>query len=156
MSTASLEALAKAIHDDYVRREQREATSAEIDPALWPWESLPEPLKQSNRDQARDIEAKLDALNCEVVALGEDGTSSFEFDPPEVELLARMEHARWMDERVRDGWTPGLERDVSAKRTPYLVSWEELSEHGRDLDREAVRGIPSILAEVGFGIVRRA
>lgn len=35
-----------------------------------------------------------------------------------------------------------------------MVPWEKLSEEIRELDRNAVRGIPSVLARAGYQVVR--
>ena len=158
-----METLARAIHEDYVRRQRSRATYAEGEPSLLSWDLLPESLKRSNRNQAIFIDAKLDAVGCEVVVLPadehpvlEDEHPVLELEDEEIEHLARMEHERWVAERFGDGWTPGPERDLINKRTPYLVPWDELSEAARDLDRDTVREIPRFLAEAGLGIVRRA
>ena len=78
-----------------------------------------------------------------------------QFEPEEIEVLARAEHARWVSERLRHGWRLGPQRDVTEKRSPYLVPWELLSEEVRDLDRDSVRAIPRLLRESGLSIVRR-
>jgi hypothetical protein len=78
-----------------------------------------------------------------------------QFEPEETEILARFEHVRWVEERLRQGWRLGPRRDAAEKRSPYLVPWEELSEEVRDLDRDSVRAIPRLLDEAGLVIVRR-
>jgi hypothetical protein len=75
------------------------------------------------------------------------------FTDAEVELMARMEHARWCAERVLGGWTPGP-RDVLKRMTPYLVPWFELAEDIKEYDREFVRAIPEVLGEVGESVYR--
>jgi hypothetical protein len=66
-----------------------------------------------------------------------------------------MEHLRWVEDRLRQGWRLGPRRDVAGKRSPYLVPWDELSEEVRDLDRDSVRAIPRLVAELGLSIFRR-
>jgi len=87
--------------------------------------------------------------------LSQDGSETTELEPEEIEMLARAEHDRWIEDRLRQGWRFGLRRDVAAKLSPYLVAWEELAEGVRDLDRDSVRAIPHLLAESGLKIVRR-
>ena len=77
-----------------------------------------------------------------------------EFTADEVEDLAKKEHRRWVAERRDAGWTPGPERDVANKVTPYLVGWNDLTEEIRDYDRVLVRKIPEILAAVRLEIRR--
>jgi hypothetical protein len=149
------ELLAKAIHEDFVRRRTFERSLPADDPALLDWEELAESLRESNRDQATDITRKLASVGCEAV-LSQDGRSeTTELEPEEIEMLARAEHDRWIEDRLRQGWRFGLRRDVAAKLSPYLVAWEELAEGVRDLDRDSVRAIPHLLAESGLKIVRR-
>jgi hypothetical protein len=152
---AALEILAQAIHADYVRR-RREQGPASDDPALASWDALPETLRHSNRDQARDIGRKLAAVGCELVPSADrHPPPAVEFTKPEIEYLARLEHDRWRGERQGDGWRSGPARDAERKLSPYLVPWESLTEDVRDLDRDTVRGLPGLLAVAGF-TVRRA
>ncbi len=147
--------IARAIHEDYVRRRHAEGRHSDDDPSLAPWADLPETLRESNRHQADDIDRKLIAVSCEVVR-DENGTHpTIEFTDPEVEKLAKLEHERWVEERLASGWSVAPTKDVEAKQTPYLVPWEDLSEGVRDLDRDTVRQIPQFLATLGFAVVRR-
>jgi hypothetical protein len=79
-----------------------------------------------------------------------------EFSRDEVEELAKLEHERWMAERTTDGWSYSFSKDTTAKTSPYLVPWEELSEEVRELDRETVRRIPRMLQLVHLAVVRIA
>jgi hypothetical protein len=156
MSSATLEAIARAIHEDYLRRESGNGAVGHGARSLLPWDSLPESLRRSNRNQALHIEQKLAAVGCEAIPSSvTTGPPMFRFSEQEIDVLARMEHERWVEERARDGWTLAPDRDAFHKRTPYLVAWDLLPEPARDLDRETVRGIPRFLAAVGFGVVRR-
>jgi hypothetical protein len=156
----ALEVIARAFHDLYVA-ERGGAWSygpelddaLHTDPALAPWEELPESLRQSNRDQAAHIPVKLATIGCELGELTAWHDEPFVFTDREVEVLAELEHERWVADRVRNGWKPGR-RDVAQKRTPYLVPWSELSEDVREYDRLFVRNLPRILGKLGYGIVR--
>lgn len=150
-----VERLARAIHEDYVRRRKADPTSAGDDPAMRDWGELDESLKDSNRDQALDIERKLEAIGCKAVPRAEAAGSLSEFTDDDIEKLARLEHLRWAEQRRREGWRAGPEREPAARRTPYLVPWGELPETVRDLDRDAVRAIPRLLAQSGLAVVRR-
>lgn len=147
------ETIARTIHQDYVRRRLSRGAAPGSDPALSAWEDLPEGLRESNRLQAADIRAKLDAIGYEFVPITDWDAEPFELSGQQVETLARREHNRWCNERLRTGWRHGPVRDTHAKLSPFLVPWEELREDVRDLDRDAVRLIPSILATAGFAIV---
>lgn len=152
---AEAELIARAIHADYLRRGKVDGSLPEDDPSLRAWEELDESLRASDRDQAGDIGRKLASIGCAAVPAEQARSEPVQFEPGEIEMLARLEHARWVEERLRQGWRPGPRRDVAERRSPYLVPWEELSEKVRDLDRDSVRAIPRLLAEVGLLIVRR-
>jgi hypothetical protein len=77
-----------------------------------------------------------------------------QFTPGEVEIMAELEHARWNVERLLDGWKWGPIKDVAKKVSPYIIPWSALPEEMREVDREVVRDIPHLLAEVGIEIVR--
>jgi hypothetical protein len=150
-SAIRLEVLARGIHDSY--RERRLRTLGVADPSLADWDTLPETLRASNRDQAAHFVEKLTVIHCGVVR-SDGGAPDFTFTPAEVETLAKLEHERWMAERRRQGWKPGPTRDPKTRTTPYLVDWDQLSEPVRDLDRDAVREIPMQLARAGYAVVR--
>ena len=76
------------------------------------------------------------------------------FTASEVECLAILEHRRWLQERQKAGWRYGTTKDVEAKRSPYLVPWEELPDRAREWNRSAVRSIPSLLASVNLAVVK--
>jgi hypothetical protein len=149
-----VELVARAIHEDYVRRKGGAGKGAAADPSLAVWENLPENLRDSNRAQAADIAGKLRAISCEIVPKTDPRPPVRELAPGEVEKLAKLEHDRWEAERRADGWVYGPTKDAASKQTPYLVPWEGLSEEVRDLDRDAVRAIPRLLDEAGFIAVR--
>jgi RyR domain len=147
------EIFARAAHRDYVRRRLAAGADTAGDPALASWGDLSEDLRESNRAQVADIPAKLDAIGYEFAPTDDWDADLFRFTPEQVEKLSRIEHERYMEERLRAGYRYGPEKDLEAKLSPYLVAWEQLSESVRDLDRDAVRLIPSILAAAGYAIV---
>lgn len=153
LSPEAHERIARAIHEGY--RADQAGRKPPDDPAMAEWEELPEHLRESNRRQAAGIFEKLSAIGCTVREVSDREVELFSFTEEEVERLAEMEHDRWVAERRADGWSPGEERDVIAKITPYLVSWEELPDDAKEWDREPVRRIPELLAGVGLE-VRRA
>ena len=149
------ETLARAIHEEYVAHQTREGQTRQTNPAMVAWDALSKTLKESNRDQAADIGTKLAAVGCGITNLTDWDAELLEFTPEEVETLSRMEHDRWMGERLAAGWTfaPGP-KDVGRKTHPDLVPYEKLTEEKRGLDRSAVRGIPAFLARAGFHAYR--
>ncbi len=148
------ELLARAIHEDYVSERRKRAEFPDQDPALASWEQLLPDLKESNRRQATHICTKLREIGCYLEPLDAGRSAEFEFSPDEFDRLARLEHERWMSERIKAGWTYGAVRDPVRKASPDLVPWPELTEESRDKDREAIRRIPSLTKLAGFHIQR--
>ena len=149
---ASRETLAKAVHECYRSAQENEKQSNDL--AMQPWESLEEELRESNRQQADDIVAKLHRVNYGIMPMTAPDPAGVAFTDAEVETMAEMEHNRWMSERRIAGWTFDLQRDPAQKRTPYLVPYAELPEDAKNLDRSAVRAIPDVLAMAKFEIRR--
>jgi hypothetical protein len=125
------------------------------------WQDLDESLKESNRAQARDIPIKLDRINCYIEPMNASPKSDFMFTDDEIELLARDEHKRWIRERIEDGWQPVDTEDEKdrkanrkAKKTPYLIPFNDLPVDVANYDRNAVRAIPEVLKSTGQRVVR--
>jgi hypothetical protein len=150
--TAARDVLGQAIHARFLAN-QRERKPAE-DLAMQPWETLREDLRESNRKQADDIGAKLHAINCGMRPAAAREPTAITFTPAEVEVMAEMEHIRYVAERRIEGWVFGPERDVERKISPYLVSWAELPDAVKEWDREAVRAIAEVLAQAKFEVYR--
>jgi uncharacterized membrane protein len=154
------ERLARAIHDSYARAIHEayvEASAERGEPAggrsgLRGWDELPDDLKESNRAQAMHVGEKLAELGCIMVPTFDPSLTFAYRDEGEVLLLARMEHVRWMRERLERGYVYGPVRE--GRFHPDLVPWEELSEETREKDVQAVRNIPAMLAAVGFQVLR--
>jgi hypothetical protein len=120
--------------------------------ALLPYGQLSEQLKESNRENVRDIPNKLAAAGYVMLPARSD-EPPFDFPGADLERLARMEHDRWSDSMRRAGWRHGGALDEERKAHPALIPWEELPEHEREKDREMVRSIPRILARAGYAIL---
>jgi hypothetical protein len=149
------EVIAQAIHAEYVRNQKAKGETTETNSRLVSWEELPEHVKESNRAQALHIAEKLKAIGCGIIELGNAELREFEFTREEIEQLARIEHERWVEERLANGWTVGP-KDVDKKTTPWLlVPYEELPDEEQEKDRESVRGIPKFLAKVGLAVRRQ-
>jgi hypothetical protein len=140
-----LDAVAQALHAAYLAQASADGQKPDENPALRSWEELPEGFKVSSRHQADHIPVKLRTVGCEAVPKAEEPAgAAFQFTAEEIELLARMEHARWCAERLLAGWTPGP-LDKRRRRTPYLVPYDQLEEPIKEYDRRPVRELPSLL-----------
>ncbi|MDH7487213.1 MAG: RyR domain-containing protein [Anaerolineae bacterium] len=148
------ESLGRAIHEAF--RQLQAGRRASEDPSLAEWNALLENLKESNRQQADHMAEKLRQIGCTVHRVASGQVSPITFTESEVEVMAEMEHGRWVAERLLDGWTRGEKRDVYRKTNPYLVPWSALPDDVKEWDRETVRRIPEFLAKVGLEIRRQA
>ncbi|MCD4691187.1 NAD-binding protein [bacterium] len=148
-----LDALARAIHEDYRAKRLAEGRSSD-DASMRPWEKLDESLKNSSRASADHIPVKLRAIGCYVAGEGDESRRVSRFEPDEVKLLGKMEHARWCAERLLAGWLPSSVRAPAEKKTPYLVEWNELSDDVKQYDFDIVEGIPRFLEAVGLRVYR--
>lgn len=150
--TGAHELLAQAIHAEYLRSPG--ATDA-ADRARVPWDDLPEDLKESNRRQVDHINAYLHAAGYGIKPLTDWDAANFQFTPEEVERMARLEHARWVEERARLGWRydPGL-KDAEKKTHPYLVEWDSLPVAAKAENLQRIEQLPAALASGGFEVFR--
>ncbi|MCK5740546.1 hypothetical protein KAH55_15260, partial [bacterium] len=153
-----LDQLAMVNHAQFIAHRKADETfgTGEADQ---PWDLLDPKYKNSNRQAADHIEVKLRAIGCQAVkkqdaeAQHQPGLIAFEAD--EIEIMAMMEHERWVAERLLGGWMPGT--DKPRRRSPFLVSWEKLDEidvNIKSYDRGSVQEIPEILARDGKVVVR--
>jgi voltage-gated potassium channel Kch len=148
-----VERLARAIHEDYLRRRMADGATPGDSPAIWDWARLPDPLKDANRAQAVDVGRKLRSIGCALAPNPSWGPPGG-LDGEVIERLAEQEHGRWCAERYGTGWSYGAVRDDRERRHPDLVEWGLLRGSSQDKNRDAVRALPGILAEAGFQIVR--
>ncbi len=144
------EAAARLLHERYV---DARLAAGETGPSLLPWDDLPEELRARNRANVDHIAVKLARIGCRAVPAVLAAGPRAAVTPDELEALARLEHERWVEERLADGWRLGP-RDDESRMHSGLVPWEELPEAEREKDRETVRAIPALLERVGYAVVR--
>jgi hypothetical protein len=147
------EKLGRALHERFLE-EQRGMRSADLR-EMRPWESLDEDLRESNRQHADDISAKLRAVGCDVEPVpGNHEAAGFTLSPEDIAVMARLEHERWSQEKRRAGWCYGEQKDSAAKTTPYLVEFDHLAPEVQQLDVDAVKAVLELLRRAGFRIYR--
>ena len=143
---ADLERLAAAIHTQYNEKQAQSGEKLEFAE----FSDLPDDLKYSNMRQARSISDKLESVGLHLRKKTDLG--GLDRIPEElVDILAEIEHEEWTASRKASGWTLG-EKDSGEKRTPYLVSYDQLSEEIRELDRQSIRNIPELVQMIGMEI----
>jgi voltage-gated potassium channel Kch len=141
------ETLARVLHAVY--RHQSTDSDGSV-----PWAKLPDRYKSSNRAQARHVRKKLESVNCEIQPRTEWDSPLMEFNVDEVERLAELEHERWEQERLAEGWRFGMPTDRKSNISEWLVPWKKLPDHIKEIDREFVRDLPKALAAAGYEIER--
>jgi ppGpp synthetase/RelA/SpoT-type nucleotidyltranferase len=146
---AAREEMGKKCHEIYQKNQLASLQQKQL--ALADWEKLTENLKESNRQMADHIAAKLAAIGRKVYPVQGREIVLAQFDRDEIELMAEMEHGRWNLERLLDGWTLG-KKDIENKVSPYLIPWRDLSDNIREYDRDNARAIPEILKQIGMEV----
>ena len=69
-----------------------------------------------------------------------------------LELLSYNTHEVWAQQRIKDGWTYGEERDDEKKLHPCLIPYESLSETEKAYDRNTAREVLKVILAAGFKI----
>ncbi|MEI7845032.1 MAG: hypothetical protein WCK35_04420, partial [Chloroflexota bacterium] len=140
---------------------------------------LPDELKESNRESARDILHKLEFCGYEPVH-ARSNQLPLDFPGDTLERLAEEEHIRWMREKLQSPreptWHYGSPRDDEHGVHPCLLAWREYSseeraqlftpdewsrigseilpDDERKKDFDMVKGIPTIIARAGYAVVK--
>jgi voltage-gated potassium channel Kch len=150
----TIEILAQAFHNDYLRNAARRGETPQMNPSVVPWDYLSDNLKESNRNQAEHITVKLRQFGYDFVMTSDWDLPPLQFSPGEIEEMAKIEHTRFVNERLCEGWRYGSPKDDYKKISPTLIPWEQLSDEEKDKDRNPVIAIPEFLARAGFRIYR--
>lgn len=145
-----VEKVAQVIHEQFCR--DYGPSKPADDPSIKPWGQLGELYRESNRGQARHIEVKLKAVKCGYREKSQPVW--LDFTPEEIELMARLEHERWMLEKRSAGYVYGPQKYDEKMTHPCLLIWEELTEDDRAKDRSTVTDIPKFLADLGLEVYR--
>lgn len=123
-------------------------------------EDQPLDLQRSTYAQAEHIPAKVAALGC-ALAQKEDCDQALvvtELSDEQVEMLARLEHDRFVEERLAAGWTLDANAQASdpqRKTSPFLVPYDDLDYDIQEYDRDAARQMLPLLDQAGLAVVRR-
>jgi hypothetical protein len=156
-----IETLAEKIHERFRQKnaEERKAnpTVPKLDPnSDVPWAELPPDLKASNQAAAQRITQILAAVGLTVVpgmATKEEAEAVTTILKSNLNMLARMEHDGWMDEKRRQGWTYRVERDDKLQFHPLLIPYGDLPSHEKEKDRDSILQYVERVKEAGYKIV---
>lgn len=174
----TLDKLAGIAHDFYIR----DNPYSETEPSRLKYAKLRKDFKDSNRQQVLYACEILKAsgydlvefkLPPEVLELEKTDPKKFteevwrivkETTPPELlpvtgerallDQMGALEHGRWNIERLSSGWRPGPKKDVALRLSDCLKPYEQLPDHIRQYDRNAIQSYAFILAQVNLRIVK--
>jgi voltage-gated potassium channel Kch len=150
LTLGTRESIAAALHAAYLASRPADAPGG---PGT-AWADLDEETREANRTAADGIGPGLRSVGCGLIPLVAWDSTPLVFTPAEVELMAILEHRRWVAWKQGHGFRFGEVSDPARRTNAHLVPWSSLGEGGRDLVRAFVRSYPSVLAEAGQQVVR--
>ncbi|XP_040054763.2 ryanodine receptor 3 isoform X15 [Gasterosteus aculeatus] len=149
-------------------------------PCLVDFSKLPETEKNYNLQMSTETLKTLLALGCRVGQVNPNAESSlkkiklpknymmsngykpFPLDLSDIKLtpgqellvdkLAENAHNVWAKDRIKQGWTYGIQQDVKSKRNPRLVPYALLDERTKKSNRDSLREAIRTLIGYGYNI----
>jgi RyR domain len=118
--------------------------------ALAEWDDLPENLRNANRAIAEHAPILFASIGLPLTQAREGAAHVLTAE--DIEILARVEHRRWMADRIDRGWRSGPVRDDVRLIHPSLAPFERLSAKDREKAKNAVRVLIDALASAGWRI----
>lgn len=149
------ERLARAWHEVYLEERRRLGSTPDLDPLTVEWGDLPDGVRSAGCDRAVHVGAKLAALGYALVLVEGGAPEPAVLTDAEVDLMAQMEHDRWVEQRRRAGWSLGP-HDARAKTNPNMVPWQQLAPEAREHLRLSERALPAVLVRARLRVVRRS
>ena len=70
------------------------------------------------------------------------------------ELISKNTHEVWSENRIKDGWTYGEERNDAKKEHPCLIPYEELPESEKEYDRGTSLQTLKLIVKLGYKITK--
>jgi hypothetical protein len=133
------ESIARALHDAYRLTAARDASR------LPPWEELDDAAREASREAADGVGALFQAVGCDLVVAQPDATEPLALLPSEVELMAMLEHDRWLK------WTAERTRSGDSR---LQSPWIDLPADARHRTEAVIRRLPGVLGDIGQRVVR--
>ncbi len=178
-----LERLARYVHDvfrqqlklDGYKRGKTTDDKRKTHSSLVDFDKLADDEKEQNRSNASDIPGKL-AFAGYAIKPARANEPRFNLPGADLEELAEMEHDRWMKAKLKNGWQWGPKTDKPKRLHKDILLWRSMSDEEKaerytpaelaaigkrklpdkekEKDRVLIRGIPKILAQAGYTIVK--
>ncbi|XP_029973170.1 ryanodine receptor 3 [Salarias fasciatus] len=149
-------------------------------PCLVDFSKLPETEKNYNLQMSTETLKTLLALGCRVVQVNPNAEDSLKkiklpknymmsngYKPTPLDLsdikltpgqellvdkLAENAHNVWAKDRIKQGWTYGIQQDLKSKRNPRLVPYVLLDERTKKSNRDSLREAIRTLIGYGYNI----
>ncbi|KAM4724212.1 ryanodine receptor 3 [Anableps anableps] len=146
-------------------------------PCLVDFSKLPETEKNYNLQMSTETLKTLLALSCRIVQVNPNAEDSLKkiklpknymmsngYKPSPLDLsdikltpgqellvdkLAENAHNVWAKDRIKQGWTYGIQQDLKSKRNPRLVPYVLLDERTKKSNRDSLR--EAIRTMIGYG-----
>lgn len=152
-----LRELARRFHDAYtaIEAERRGSRAMDPGPGLTARAPMAPAFQTSNENAAAHADIKLDAIGYRKRRrLPADVNSPLvPFSAAQREVLAQIEHNRWMADRLVSGWRHGP-RDDRRKRRPSFLAWENLRDSAeRAKDESQIRALVRAYEVTGWTVV---
>ena len=71
-----------------------------------------------------------------------------------LDAWGKLQHQRWLQRHVDDGWRYGVMLSTKEKTHPWMQPWESLPHKARELNLQGVRDLMRILDDFGYAIIQ--
>jgi hypothetical protein len=153
----AIEILAEGERDEIARRIHANfrALAGDQQRANTSWAALSETFRRADRHAADHIAAKLWSLGLaterhsteSAFAVDADWERRAALDPSDLDRLARLEHRRWIADRVLEGWAFSSQRDDDLRLHPDLVPFDAVTRQDQEKDRGQVMALRNVVKE---------
>ncbi|MFW9928514.1 MAG: potassium channel family protein [Candidatus Thorarchaeota archaeon] len=138
--------IAKKFHENYIEHQKVINIDASTNHFTDNWDFLSEERKDSYRQKVKTVEIFLNIINYRIIPKNSETKNIATFNEEESLLLGKMEHSRWLVDRILNGWRFEKGRkNMDLKTNPFLVEWTELSEGTKKWNIDQMKQIPEIL-----------
>ncbi len=139
--SSEMDGLAQPMHALY---NQEEAARGANPASIRSWGELTQWERKQNLLAADHWPVRLRALHCATDDLPAPVPS---LSHEEAIVQARMEHNRYVAQKINDAWRYGSEKSAEARTNPFLVPWEDMTDEQRERETRDAIAKPEHLAK---------